>query len=396
MTGRTTPGADGLPDLAGTLYLRPGAPVGHNLRSTRRALVGRLSAGQPASVLPGLLGSLFSLCGQSHRLCSLLALQAAAPGLLPPAPPPGRALQRETAAEHVRRIGLDWPRLLLPDESAAAALADLRNCPWLATRADAPTPWAEALDWLQARWLHMAPDTWLRLWRSDGADWLRAWSERHDGWLARLLHAARPADVALDLNAVPALRPHGPQGDPYALGRELAGHDTEPATLEWQGQPAHTGSWTRLRDAATSMPASAWALLGGRIAELVRLSLPDDPAQAGAGWLHWGARPLGPGQALAWVEMARGLLIHYVRLDGVADGEPRVAACQVLAPTDWNFHPRGVAARALAHLPADHAHEPGPPVRLLMAALDPCVPFHLDDDAAAPTRAPAAMETDHA
>src|SRR5690606_36917762 len=238
-------------------------------------------------------------------------------------------------------IGAAWRRLLLPDDSAAAALADLRNCPWLATRAAAPTPWAEALDWLQARWLHMAPDTWLRLWRSDGADWLRAWSERHDGWLARLLHAARLADVALDLNAVPALRPHGPQEDPYALGRGLAGHDTEPAALEWQGQPAHAGSWTRRRDAATSKPASAWALLGGRIAELVRLSLPDDPAQGGAGWLHWGARPLGPGQALAWVEMARGLLIHYVQLDGVADGESRVAACQVLAPTDWNFHPRG-------------------------------------------------------
>jgi hypothetical protein len=48
----------------------------------------------------------------------------------------------------------------------------------------------------------------------------------------------------------------------------------------------------------------------------------------------------------------------------------------VLAPTEWNFHPEGAAAQALAGLPSD-APDLAPRVRLLMAALDPCVPFEL-------------------
>ncbi|MDP2325218.1 MAG: nickel-dependent hydrogenase large subunit, partial [Gammaproteobacteria bacterium] len=64
-------------------------------------------------------------------------------------------------------------------------------------------------------------------------------------------------------------------------------------------------------------------------------------------------------------EMARGLLLHWVQLDG--DGA--VQDYRVLAPTEWNFHPDGALARAVAALtPSDSeaAH-------LLAAAYDPCV-----------------------
>ena len=58
-----------------------------------------------------------------------------------------------------------------------------------------------------------------------------------------------------------------------------------------------------------------------------------------------GALPLADGEAIAWTEMARGLLVHWVRLEDSPSG-PRVADCRVLAPTEWNFHPRGVLAQA--------------------------------------------------
>jgi hypothetical protein len=387
-------GASARPELAGSLSLRPGAPVGQNLRSTRRSALARLVRGQPAGVLPGLLGSLFNLCGQSHRLCSHLALEAATPGRWPPAPP-ARALQREAAAEHVRRIGLDWPRLLIPGQAGQPAIGDLRRCPWLATRAGAPVPWAEALDWLQACWLEMSPHTWLRLWQADGADWLRAWSERHEGWLALLLRAARPADMPLALAATPALRPHAEPVGMRTLGAWFTEDGADPMAPRWNGRPAHTGTWTRRHAEDGPVTETAWALLGWRIAELVRLSLPDEAARAGAGWLDWGAEALAPGEAVAWVEMARGLLVHYVRLTDDEGGRARVSDAQVLAPTDWNFDAHGVAAQALARLPAEDGPDPGPRVRLLMAALDPCVPFHL---AGAATAAPAAptMEAGHA
>jgi len=63
--------------------------------------------------------------------------------------------------------------------------------------------------------------------------------------------------------------------------------------------------------------------------------------------------------------MARGLLLHWVQLDG--DGAVR--DYRVLAPTEWNFHPDGALARAVAALaPVDLDA-----ARLLAAAYDPCV-----------------------
>jgi hypothetical protein len=72
--------------------------------------------------------------------------------------------------------------------------------------------------------------------------------------------------------------------------------------------------------------------------------------------------------------MARGLLMHVVRLDALPgpDGRPRLADACVIAPTEWNFHVAGVAAEALARLPTD---APDATLGLLMAALDPCVPW---------------------
>jgi hypothetical protein len=88
--------------------------------------------------------------------------------------------------------------------------------------------------------------------------------------------------------------------------------------------------------------------------------------------LALGALSLGPGEGLAWVEMARGLLVHRVRLEDSADG-PRLADARVLAPTEWNVHPAGTLARALEALdPADAAS-----AARLAVAFDPCVAFDI-------------------
>jgi hypothetical protein len=85
--------------------------------------------------------------------------------------------------------------------------------------------------------------------------------------------------------------------------------------------------------------------------------------------------------------MSRGLLVHRVRLqpqaDGRFDAQCRVADCQVLAPTEWNFHPSGGLGLWLADRPArgsiaGRGGDPG--LGLAIAALDPCVPFELVED----------------
>ena len=78
----------GQQSLAGALRLKPGAPPPHGLQSTRQDWATRMGQGLPTARLPGLMASLFSLCGHAHRLCSQLAIGAAAqcPGCTPHTP----------------------------------------------------------------------------------------------------------------------------------------------------------------------------------------------------------------------------------------------------------------------------------------------------------------------
>jgi len=385
-----------LSDLAGRLQLRPGAPVPHNLRSTRRSWAAQIVPGRPADAVPGLLANLLSLCGHAHRSASQLAIHVVEPALYPSAATLAATLQRETALEHLRRIGLDWPRLLAAaadTERVAAQAADsLRRCPLIASPSGDPAPWPLQRQWLQHEWLHMHPATWLCAWQAGGADWLDDWSRRHTGWLPALLRSVRAADTPLPPAPALTLHPHTHTATLRTLATALALHEGFALQPSWQGRIAHTGAWTRLHQGEPVQAWTTWALLGCRLAELVRLCLPDAPGAAGAGWLSWGSLVTGSRQGLAWVEMARGLLIHQVSLDDAAPGTvPRVAACQVLAPTEWNFHPQGVAAQALATLPAD-TPDLIARVQLLMAALDPCVPFDIE----LPTVHDGGVEAQHA
>jgi hypothetical protein len=361
----------------GELHLTPGAPVPRNLRSTRPALVDRLTQGRSARDLPGLLASLFSLCGHAHRLCARWAIAAAAPEQPAPEPALIEGLRRETALEHLRRMGLDWPRLL----DAGAGVNRLRGCPLLARSPSNDDDWPALRSWIEAEWLHVPAEHWLAAWDADGASWLREWSQHEHGWLAALLRVAHDADDPTPIAPALALCPHAPEAarDLLAFGAAL---DADPHLAQqprWRGACAHTGTWTRLRREANG-PLTAWSLLGARIAELIRLSQPTAPGR-GADWLCCGSLASGPRRGLAWVEMARGLLLHQVRLDGEGEGNDDMAtvrACQVVAPTEWNFHPEGVVAQALARVPPSCSdREQSRRAHLLMAAFDPCLPFVL-------------------
>ena len=365
----------GIQCLAGHLQVRPGLRRPHSLASTRRALAGVLLTGQPTVTAPRLLGSLFTLCGHAHALCATLALAAAQGEEASASAAQRRALQRETARDHVLRIHLDWPiGLRTPGSPTAddASRLSLQTCPLRV----ATTPIQDNGDhaaWL-TRLLGIAPLNWLALWEREPAGWLARWCAQDNHWLAGLLRACGPLAKAPLQPATP-LRPHASPSDLQALAAEL-GPAFDGTAPTWRGRCAETGTWTRLHDPRAEPPASAWERLGARIAELTRLSLPDAPQRSGTAWLATGALQTGPGEGLAWVEMSRGLLIHRARVEGPT-GDRRVAGYEVLAPTDWNFHPRGAVARALESLSGD-CSEQRAAVHILMAAYDPCVRFEVE------------------
>lgn len=415
-----------LDTLAGALALRPGcAPP--NIRSTRPLLAPRIARGLPADDLPDRLAAVYALCGGAHRVAARLALAAACGQPPPDAAAMARALRADTLREHLRRIVLDWPAPLAGESPSVAELRALRDGPAFTAEASAgeheaaePEDSSEAAlrarRWIERELLGDDAAGWLAAWDRDADSALDAWAARAPTPTARRLRACRDAARAIRQ----PVRRLAIAGDADALAAVAAALRADPAFALAPRAAAdafESGCWARAADPAPERHADAWLRLGARLAEAARLALPAGDAGA-PGALRFGAlalaaagRPAAPGhqvrqgagcvraatgaaraggsseaargpgaatgahgEGLGWCEMARGLLLHRIRLD--RDGDRwRVAQCDVLAPTEWHFHPEGPVARALARLPREGGEAAA---RLLAAAFDPCVAVRVE------------------
>lgn len=86
-------------------------------------------------------------------------------------------------------------------------------------------------------------------------------------------------------------------------------------------------------------------------------------------------------EGLAHSNAARGKLSHYVEVE-----DSIINRLIILAPTEWNFHPQGVAADSLSHLQLDSLQTKNDITKqaeLMIHAIDPCVGYqlhiHMDD-----------------
>jgi hypothetical protein len=237
---------------------------------------------------------------------------------------------------------------------------------------------AAAREWVARELLGGPPAAWLAGWRADRHGWLRRWSAREQTLPARLLRAAgHDADPTGE--GWPTLRAHASETGLRALAAGMAQDAAFELAPSVAGVACETGCWSRLRDVAGAAPASAWVRMGARVAEVCALvGEREDPDGES---LACGALALGDGEALAWTEMARGVLCHHVRLS-LDRAQPTIDDYRVVAPTEWNFHPRGVVASALAAMPAggDPAMRAATASRIgvLVAAFDPCVHFEIE------------------
>lgn len=81
----------------------------------------------------------------------------------------------------------------------------------------------------------------------------------------------------------------------------------------------------------------------------------------------------GVNTGLASVETARGLLVHRVYANAAG-----IQVYQIVAPTEWNFHPQGSLVRMLQRLRADNMLLLRQQAQALITALDPCVSYQLE------------------
>ena len=370
------------------------------ITSTRPDVARSLLQGRTRAEVAAAVPLLFSLCGHSQAAASELSCAAAA-AAAEPAPDAllrcRSAVSAETVREYAWRTLLDWPQWIAEqpnDDAVAAARASLGfglNAPAesgaalafsldtlaeprasLAFSVDTPAdPRASAIaQRIAIAAFGVAADEWL--------DWQSL--PEFDRWLdagptaaARFVRQVRDDDASAGATREPTA-PCAPLLDAQehaACMLELArACDADPEFARhptWRGAPAETGALARLRAdpligalkrrSATRVPARFVA----RLRELALLL-------AGRAGAAVGAKNLRAGEGIGWVENARGLLIHQVRL--VQD---RVHTYRIIAPTEWNFHPAGALAMALTGSPAQERDGVKRFATRVVHSLDPCV-----------------------
>lgn len=345
------------------LHIHIGAPdsSGRAVRidNQRPVQAMRLFEGRTATQAMQLLPLLFNLCGHAQLAASRDALREA----LPPADPAQRhALHRrvqfETVREHLLQIHRDWPALC----DALPNLDDLRQ---IVCRTDAaaahPTALDALVDWVNHRTLGVPPAEFLAY---DNIDALRHWARVTTKAAApRWLNALYDCATTLPTIELPTLESMPPDSLRTAIIAD--------ASLQFVSQPTHagvcleTGPAARRRDHPLVRAVALHGLLGRLAARLVDLCIVLTDLKQGDDAAPHPSEAAG----LGWVDSARGRLFHYVELDA----QERIARYRILAPTEWNAHPRGLAAQLLAGIGHGTPATTRRQARLVLQAVDPCV-----------------------
>ena len=362
--------------------------------STRPVLASKVLIGKSPAQALKLVPLMFNICGNAQARTAVSAVGNALGG----APDPQLEIARdilvlaENAREHLFRIFIDWPRLFdVPvDNGALHPLGSMITQFRQALFADDPafnldsrlqpdyrklSALAEGLEFqLREYVLQIGSDDWLAL--ASLAD-LDAWIEDSDSVAARSTRVIREqawsAQAVADCSDLPPL-------DSGELAQRLDADDADRfiAQPDWQGGQHESTPYSR--QAAHPLIAALRdefgpGLLARWMARLVELASIPRQLQELVEHLprqETGTASAGAASGIAMTEAARGRLIHRVRIDA-----ERIASYQILAPTEWNFHPRGLISQALGNIDESDPQRRETLARLVINTIDPCVGYDL-------------------
>lgn len=316
------------------------------LNSNRSASVSDLLIGRNPEGALTVLPKIYSLCAHAHIAAARLAmgLELTAKEM--------RVVLAENAREHLLRIMIGWKAandtIQLPAQPVMQLVDEMQ------ASKDGHSTAIMLTAYLEAHVLGCTPQQFLEL---DSLAQLDEWMTASD-----TVPSAYLAEIANNnwqgLGAGPTM--FLPKLDAKNLQDQLArpGFSQQP---DWLGSPRETGPFSRqfnhslIKDIVRTHGAGLMARMVSRLVELALL--PDQMLQNN--------EPAISTTGLGAVETARGRLIHAVKLNGGI-----IVNYSILAPTEWNFHPRGVAAQSLRGLNANQA-------RAIIEAIDPCVDYEL-------------------
>ncbi|MGE5087724.1 MAG: nickel-dependent hydrogenase large subunit [Candidatus Levyibacteriota bacterium] len=351
--------------LTVSLQLAAGHVTGLAVRSSRRSPVQAWTVGATPDEAMLRIGRAFSLCREAQQAACALALQAAgaAPYGTPDAAQRSRIVFGELLREHACNLLLAWPGQMGEDpEPELVRLLHLH--------AGAPEVAMPGLrDGLARTVLGMDPAGWLAL----DTDGLTTWCARGTTPTARRFRDWMHGGIRAHAPGMLPPVARWSRGIALAMAAAMTADPGFGALPEWRGQPIGTGALARV---GAHPLVQAWqdgagydaaAHMLARVVELAQASCAELPPDASIAQ----AWPTAPGCGLAAVETSRGILVHWLRLD-----RDRVADYRIVAPTEWNFHPRGLLRQSLVG--GHHTTPPEARAHRWLLALDPCVDCDLE------------------
>lgn len=337
-----------------------------HLRASR-VLEGK-TQGEALTLLP----VIYHVCSRAHGFAAQQAF-ASATGTMPPDVKLQQLLVlAETCREHARRIFMDWPLLIGQKADTATVLEIQRHLQQIEESVTRQTTKSQlqVLQTLLSQVHHLQQ---LLLTLSEDVA-----GEGNQGsvisTVIQALHAQTLADVGC--SEAPGLNIH--EVDAAFLEEQLQ-RDAEGAFIaapHLHEQVYETGPLARLREhplvnalsdqygsgLLTRFCAMALELATLPQAMLVLLEQQNVALQQSR------AQTSIPGTGMGGVEAARGFLWHRVEM---ANG--RIKRYQILAPTEWNFHPKGTLFQSLRGLRFQAKSQIHKLASMITTALDPCV-----------------------
>lgn len=298
----------------------------------------------------------------------------------------------ENAREHLLRALLDWPRLfqLKLDNPELAPVTRLVNDfkqalfrngdafsldSQLQVDADQLKQLIADLErFLKLRVYGLDIDQWLTMKDIDGINY---WTQNIPVLGARTLK--KICDLGFNSQGY-ADSNHLPDLAEDRLLEKLNAEDADHfiAEPQWNGECFETTSLGRQHDHALVIELDKEfhnTLITRWVARLVELARIPDQLRALLRQIDQAENNPGlpaSNLGIAQTEAARGRLIHHVEIEN-----DTIKNYQIVAPTEWNFHPQGVINRSLSNLSCGNVRHLTQVAHLMINTIDPCVGYEL-------------------
>ena len=377
-----------LPEGEIEIDLYPGSDNPVRIESSRPLQISQLLTGKTVEQASDIIPLLFNVCAMAQSRASQLALCSA----LDQGNDPIRETARdilvliENAREHLLRLSLDWPTLYAV-QGKVISVAEIMPLLADTTRAlftdhkpfalHAPVLFEAGklisiLDKLTRlvsdQILGMDTEQWLDI--RDHDDFLN-WVDRADTIAAEAIRfVIRQQWTGLGQTNIPSL----PRVSRARLLPQLDQNFC--TTPNWKDQCCETSCFTRQRAHPLIQGVEqhhGHGLLARMVARLVELALIPAMirARTNAPEESWTDVAFAD-RGLAQVETARGRLLHYAEVE-----QDSIRRYHIIAPTEWNFHPRGLIQQSLGALVKQSPQPLEPAARCLINSIDPCVGYQL-------------------